>query len=83
MIDNSGKYKDGEEAKAMSQKHETAIGNIQNLCRLRGEQLARLEASVEMMLDSQKNLADMHSETNKKIDALSIAVINLASRNGG
>jgi hypothetical protein len=76
--DNSGKISDGVKGKEMAEKHETSIAGIHSLCRMRGEQLARLEKSSELMLASLYNLSDAQSNTNKKIDALATSILNMA-----
>jgi hypothetical protein len=78
--ENSGKINDGVEGKKMADKHETNINDIRKLCGVRGEQIARLETNVMIMLEAQRNLSMQQSKTMEKLDSVAVSIINLAGR---
>ena len=82
MKENSGKMEAGVEGKKMADKHEASIGDIRRLCGVRGEQLARLEANMEMMLIAQRSLSSAQSDMGNKIDHLANSVLKIAMKNG-
>lgn len=76
---NSGKIEKGANAEQMSIKNEHEINNIQVLCRARGEQLARLDSRVEMILMAQQNMGSLLNSVSGKVDRLATSIINLAN----